>query len=120
MTTNSTPCKTAFSAVLALLLLASPALAQDGPPGTDAAPQTPPSITGAGEIMLNGNYKIRDMVEYFARVLGDNYILEGGDRSLNEEVSIISHRPRPGSSRPSDASISGNFGNSSGDCPAIL
>ncbi len=68
--------------------------AQDDPPGTDAAPQTPPPISGAtGGITLNGNYKVRDLVEYFARVLGDNYILEGGERTLQEEVSIISHKP---------------------------
>jgi len=85
-----------LAAILGVAVLPGAARAQDpsgdNPPGTDASPQIPPSISGAKKIKLNGNYKIRDLVEYFARVLDHNYVLEGGDRSLNEEVSIISNQ----------------------------
>jgi len=71
----------------------SVAMGQEGPPGTETEPQRAPVITGSKEITLNGNYTIRALVKYFADVLGHNYILEGGERSLNEEVEIISHKP---------------------------
>jgi general secretion pathway protein D len=68
-------------------------LAQEGPAGTETDPQRAPVIAGSKEITLNGEYTIRALVKYFAEVLEHNYILEGGERSLNEEVSIISHKP---------------------------
>ncbi|MBW1880833.1 MAG: hypothetical protein JRJ84_20960, partial [Deltaproteobacteria bacterium] len=68
-------------------------LTQEGPAGTETDSQRAPVIAGSKEITLNGEYTIRALVKYFAEVLGHNYILEGGERSLNEEVSIISHKP---------------------------